>query len=257
MSFIKTLRSYLYHYRLYGTSGIKYLNKIRNGSKGELIEMQLNNIAHPLYLRNQTSDIPTFNQIFFRKEYEIQHAPLVDPSVIIDCGANIGLAAVFFANKYPSSKIYSIEPELSNYEMLVKNTEEYPQITPIHAAIWNKNGKLQIGDSGQGNWGFFTKEVTTAQAGDTDLGFADAISINDILDQFKIGKIDLLKIDIEGSEKELFQDNYERWMAMTKVLVIELHDHMKEGTSKTFFKALSSYNYELYISGENLVCVFK
>jgi FkbM family methyltransferase len=257
MGLLHTLRSYRYHYKLYGKSGITLLNKIRNGAKGELIEMQLDGIAHPFYLRNQTSDLPTFNQIFFRKEYDIHQAPIANPSVIIDCGSNIGLAAIYFANKYPNAKIYSIEPEGSNFEMLKKNTEKYPNITPIHAAIWNKSGRLQIGDSGQGNWGFYTKEFTEGQTGDTTLGFADAISLNDIVEKFNITKIDLLKVDIEGAEKELFQDNYEKWLAMTKVLVIELHDHMKDGTSKSFFNAVSAYNYALYISGENLVCVFK
>ena len=63
-------------------------------------------------------------------------------------------------------------------------------------------------------------------------------------------KIDIMKIDIEGSEKELFESNYESWLPKVKTLIIELHDHMRKGA------ALSKYNFSLAVKGEDIVCFF-
>lgn len=80
-----------------------------------------------------------------------------------------------------------------------------------------------------------------------------AISILDIMDFYKIEYIDILKIDIEGSEMELFENNYEGWLSKTKVLIIELHDSKRNGASKSFFKAISNYNFTMIIKEENLI----
>ena len=61
------------------------------------------------------------------KEYDFA----VDrPSVIIDAGANIGLASIWFASKFPEARILAIEPEKSNYELLVRNVEPLHHVTP-------------------------------------------------------------------------------------------------------------------------------
>jgi hypothetical protein len=66
-------------------------------------------------------------------------------------------------------------------------------------------------------------------------------------------QIDILKIDIEGSEKELFESDYDYWLSRTKILIIELHDRLKPETSKTVFKALLNYQFSVIIKGQNLV----
>ena len=256
MSFIDTLRPYYHYYKLIGPRGLGYLNKFKNGAPGELLEVNLPNLPHPIYVRNKTSDVATFEQVFLRGDYAIRGLPVENSSVIIDCGANCGMAAVFFANKYPGTRLFAIEPEFSNFEVLKKNVQNYPNITAIHAAIWNRNCKIQVVDAGNGNWGFSTRELLDGQYPNKN-EFADAVSLDFLLEKFNIEKIDLLKIDIEGAEKELFQNNYEKWLPATKVMIIELHDHFKEGTAKTFFDALANYNYKLTISGENLVVVMK
>ena len=57
----------------------------------------------------------------------------------------------------------------------------------------------------------------------------------------KKNSIDILKIDIEGAEKELFMDNYKTWLGKTKVIVIELHDRLDKEISGIFFKAVNNY----------------
>lgn len=118
--------------------------------------------------------------------------------------------------------------------------------------IWNKETWLDIIDTGLGSWGFSVKEtnVQTSQSVKT-------ISMNKLIQNHNITQIDILKIDIESAEIELFQSNYETWLPITKVIIIELHDWMREGCSKQFFGTLSKYNFSLSHKGENLLCYIK
>ncbi len=76
-------------------------------------------------VRPKTSDFSTFRQIFMDHEYDFK---LLDvPNIIVDAGANIGLASLFFAQRFPSAKIFALEPDHSNFEMLMKNTNRHPK----------------------------------------------------------------------------------------------------------------------------------
>ncbi len=78
-----------------------------------------------------------------------------------------------------------------------------------------------------------------------------AISINDLITEYNIETIDILKIDIEGSEKELFEKNFDYWLSKTKLLIIEIHDGMRKGSSKAVFNALNDFEYVMELKGEN------
>jgi hypothetical protein len=60
-------------------------------------------------------------------------------------------------------------------------------------------------------------------------------------------------MDIEGSEKEVFESSYEYWLPKTRMLIIELHDNMKNGTSKSLFAAISKYDFSFDMRDENLI----
>jgi FkbM family methyltransferase len=214
-------------------------------NKNRIIEFNHSKFPYPILLRNGTSDILTFRQVFFDEEYQMEN--IDEPHVIIDCGANIGLSTVYFKNKYPNSTIIAIEPEYNNFELLVNNTIKYNDIHCIEGGIWNKSTNLEIRDIGLGNWGFIIEESELVTKNSIS-----AFTIDDIITKFKIEKIDILKIDIEGSEKELFSSNFERWLPKTRVIIIELHDRLKEGCSKSLFSALSNFNYSISFRGENL-----
>ena len=70
-----------------------------------------------------------------------------------------------------------------------------------------------------------------------------------------IDSIDIFKIDIEGSEKELFEMNYEYWLPKTKCLIVETHDRMKPGCSESVLNTIRKYDFEKIESGENIVFV--
>ena len=65
--------------------------------------------------------------------------------------------------------------------------------------------------------------------------------------------LDLLNLDIEGSEMSVFESGYEEWLPKVKLLIIELHERMRPGCTAVFEKAINQYHFERSISGENLV----
>jgi len=65
--------------------------------------------------------------------------------------------------------------------------------------------------------------------------------------------IDILKIDIEGSEKEIFEYGFEEWLPDTKLIIVEPHDRYKPGSSKALFNTISKYDFSLEVSGEKLI----
>lgn len=233
----------------FGYRGIIFLFK-SYFKKNNAVLFSHKKYSQPIILRNNTSDILTFHHVICDQDYNIDYG--FEPKIIVDCGANIGLATVYFKNRFPNAKIIAIEPEQSNYEMLLQNTKNYNDIHCLKNGIWNRPANLIIKDVGLGSWGFMIEEIDNCQKDSIS-----AITINDIMKKFNLDHIDILKIDIEGSEKEVFGDNYEEWLSKIKVLIIELHDRYRSGSSKSVFKALSNYNFSMIYFGENMFCFFK
>lgn len=213
---------------------------------GFVKNLKLPGILHPISLRKGTSDIPTFYQVFADDEYDI---PYAEPKTIIDGGANIGLFAVLMKNKFPDSHIISIEPDKSNFDILTKNTRHYKNVSLENSGIWSVDAKLKVYDKyDAGKWGMVVEE-------DQKEGNIAAISINSLMKKYTLQRIDLLKLDIETSEKNLFSSAYQDWLPLVKTIIIELHDRMEPGCSKPFFEAINKTfkRYNLSIKGENII----
>jgi FkbM family methyltransferase len=178
-------------------------------------------ISHPVHLRLRTSDVSLYQDVLLRKEYAME-LPFT-PLTIVDAGANAGIATLYYANKYPEAKIVAVEPELSNFRALVKNCRNYSRVVPVQAALWNKDGEVHLGQPNEAGtdynkWAFQV----------VDKGLAvRAITMNTLIAEAGIESIDLLKMDIEGAEREVFESG--EWMSKVRAVAIELHDHIKPG----------------------------
>lgn len=240
----KTLRKYLKTVGLFKTIQILFLFKtVRKG----ITTVRFRGLKSGVKVRLGSKDIDIFNQIFIRKDYRL-NLPF-EPHFIIDCGANVGYSAVFFSNAYPEAKIVAVEPEEKNFEILSENVKSYSNVVPLRSGIWNKEAYLKVVDPGVGNWGFQIIEVDPE-----DKPNVPAFTIHKIMEIHNMKEIDILKIDIEGSEKEVFSEGYESWLPKTKVLIIELHDDLKAGTSSVFFNAIGKFNFKYRKDEENFIC---
>ena len=88
----------------------------------------------PFAFRPGTSDEYVVNAIFKTQEYLLQLKNF-QPKLILDCGGNIGCSAVYFAVKYPSAKIYCVEPQKDNFTLLKMNTKFYANVFPCQFGI--------------------------------------------------------------------------------------------------------------------------
>jgi FkbM family methyltransferase len=201
-------------------------------------------LKHPVYLRKIKSDVRMFEQIFVNKEYDI-NIPF-EPKIIFDLGANVGYASVLFANRHPHAKIYALEPEDNNFAIAQKNLEPYKNVTLIKGAVWHTSEDISVVDKGHGEAAFMIEKGKSEKS-------VQAFTINEIMRLAGVAEIDILKIDIEGSEKEIFEQGFEAWIPVTKLIIAETHDRYKPGTSKAVFSAIGKYNFSLEISGENLI----
>ncbi|HYV92868.1 MAG TPA: FkbM family methyltransferase [Chitinophagales bacterium] len=198
-----------------------------------------------LHFRPGSSDLPVFRQIFVDKQYDFPVR--FEPKIIFDLGANVGFASIYFSNKFPQAKIIALEPEIANYHQLVKNAALHPNIELLQAAVWSNSGELDIAvNSTYGEWGasMFIEGKSSK---------VKSVTIPELMDRFHVSCIDILKIDIEGSEKEIFSACNE-WIEKVKVTVIELHDHLVPGCTDSFMNAIRHLkNYSLEQKGESFI----
>jgi len=208
-----------------------------------------------IYLRNNYSDSAIFKQVFLEQQYYLYHFPLEDAFKIIDAGANIGLAAIYFSELFPKAEIISIEPELENFNQLQKNLTSYTNIYCEQAAIWGDNKMVSIDNPDSLSASFMVSENNNISINGNTI---PAFSIHSLMQKYKWKELDIVKMDIEGAEKDVFRNNNAfNWLTKTKLLIIELHDNYQPECSKTFFKALESFDYEAIYHNENIFIHFK
>ena len=211
------------------------------------MEVMLPGTDIPLTLRLGTSDISVFKEIFIDLEYGwVFNTP---PSVIVDVGGYTGLSAAFFAHTYPEAMIIAIEPDARNYELLMLNTARFPNVHAVCAAVWKESGTISLTDPGFGAWGLQVSESHAPVAGG-DL--IRAVTIDEIRQEFGLDRIHLLKVDVEGSEKEIFS-TADSWISSVDAICIELHDRFKIGCSRSFFMAVQDFPIELHRNEDVLV----
>jgi len=243
---MKRLRNYI---EKWGFTGLRlYIQKKNIFSK--YINFRLPGFKESIYLRHNTSDVKTFDKIFLEDEYDFD--PGQAPKVIIDAGANIGAASIYFAIKYPNSMIISLEPEKSNFDILMKNSKKYKNISCLNKALWHTKEPLYIKNP-EANKESFEIQTQNLSPG---IDVIEGISINDLMANFKINQIDILKIDIEGSEKEVFSHNTE-WLEKVGLIFIEFHDRKKPGCRESFSKAIKNYVIQIQNKGETTIATMK
>jgi FkbM family methyltransferase len=198
-------------------------------------------------IRSGSTDLHVFQQIFLYDDYVLSLD--FQPKFIVDAGAYVGYSAIYFSQAYPDAKIASIEPSSSNFSALEFNTALIPGIRLYNSGLWNKPAFLKIQDRQTGNWGFQTLEVGENEAWDVK-----TVDVPTLLQDAQLPQIDIFKIDIEGSEFELFSGNLE-WVSKVRVFIIEFHERIRPGCTQRFRDAISPFRWREFQRGENLIFV--
>jgi len=225
----------------------------------------IRNFPSPIYLRESNSDHSTFWQCIVKVQYELRNFPQYKRLVaayheeiemgrrplIIDCGGNIGLAAVWFAIQFPEAVIFTVEPEENNFEVLKLNTEYFDrQIKALMGGVWNESGYLRIINPDSGS-AAFRVEHSEEKTSDS----MRAYTIAEICELAGVKSPFIVKLDIEGAQADLFSSNTE-WVGNTHLITLELDDWLLpwQGTSRSFFTCMSKYPFDYLLGQESIFC---
>jgi FkbM family methyltransferase len=184
-------------------------------------------------LRPGTSDLPTWVQIVGQEDYAIVERLLRQRSgrpirTIVDAGANIGLASLYFAEAFPECRILAVEPDPDNFEILVLNVRSLKdRVECVRAAFWPVDEPLQMDPEpfrGGREWARTVRRVEEPVEG----GGASTVPVvtpPEAVARLGGGPVDLLKMDIEGAEAEFFADvdRCRNLLTQTRAIAIEVH----------------------------------
>ncbi len=222
----KNLRHY---HRSFGWRGVEFALKSRTLKEPVEVEVFCPLAGQPVTLRLGTSDLATYEKIFADREYFFE--PIQPPKVILDAGANIGLASLYFAARFPAARIIAIEPEASNFGLLIRNTAVFPNIIPIQAALWGEDTNVNVVDPGLDKWGFQARNAEDA-CPDVVCHSVAGMTVDRIMREQGLDFIDILKMDIEGGEVEVFNGGG-AWLNRVGLLIAELHERYRPGCDRS------------------------
>lgn len=211
------------------------------------IQLELRGYDHPLFLRPGTSDLSAFLQIFTHRQYECL-SYVKNPELIVDCGANVGYASAYLLNRYPTARVIAIEPDPENVEICRMNLFPYgTRARILAAAIWDHPARLAIRRNPAGReW-----STQVAEASPDHSGVVRGMDMASIFDLGGGHDVDLLKIDIEGAELQIFGSDAAKWLRKVKNIAVELHS---EESRQALFRALADFDYGNFCFGELTIC---
>ena len=159
---------------------------------------------------------PQFDEIFVKHGLEFQTTS-ASPR-ILDCGANIGAASLFFKQRYPAARItaYEADPELAAMTKRNLDRNGAGDIEVVQAALWTSNGHVTFRAEGSDS-GMVDGLAGTVDARGVTV---PSLRMRDVLER---EHIDLLKLDIEGAEGPVLFD-CEPVLDRVGAMVIDLHE---------------------------------
>ena len=227
------------------------LRALQNLSHNPIQTLNLHKpISGKVSLRTFGSDLDTFKEIVVKEVYDVVLNHLPNCLYVIDLGANIGLASLYFATHFPDARLFSVEADEENFELLRKNLEQVRfanRCKPVHAAVWSEHVTLSLSRPA-GADRFSSIEVAEHGAGEVES--VEGIPLDMLIKQSQFPYVDLLKVDIESAEVELFK-RYESWLPMVNAIAIEFHDNSRQESQ--FDVAMNDAGFKILHDGAHTV----
>ena len=180
-----------------------------------------------------------FKGIFLDEEYNCLTLLLKPPLRILDLGANIGMGSIFLSTLFPNAQFTCVEPDPRNLPLLTENLASNNIQASIYAsAIGATPGNLELR---------FGSDPTCSALENSpmhSLDFKTTVvvkTVENVLSEVGWDHVDLLKIDIEGSEDELLSKN-NSWLEKINAIILEIHPNT---TSEYIASYLKPYGFNL------------
>ena len=191
---------------------LNFVDKIKLNYRRKYHPLRITFGGRPMQVADADSFLGAYKEIFFDRVYAFSSA--TPRPLIIDGGANIGLATLFFKRIYPQSRVIAFEADPSIFELLKQNIGSFhlPNVQLVNAALWNSDTSLS-----------FTAEHGASGHIATFTDTGDSVPVSAMrLKSWLHEKIDFLKLDIEGAEYEVLDDCREE-LRNVQNLFVEYH----------------------------------
>jgi FkbM family methyltransferase len=166
-------------------------------------------------LRLRPGDAGALFAVLGLGEYRVDLASLAPVRSVLDLGANIGLAAIVLACAVEEPHIVCVEPDEASFPLLVENLRRnLPAAVALHAAVGGRPGRVRVVAAH-----FPGANHTVPAAGGDGV---EALTVAGLLDRAGMASVDLLKIDVEGAEREVF-DDAPAWAGRVRAIIGEVH----------------------------------
>lgn len=214
------------------TSAFEHYFKYKMGSKQQAKSTNIPGYG-AIWMRPHTSDLATFREIFVNGEYDLQATGVSEVilrrykallaqgrrPIIIDAGANIGLATRYLIKHFPEARFILVEANSENASLARKNCEDFSNVTVMEAAIWIESGEISFQTS---------SEASTHRIAEHPDLVSDstvlALKMNEIVGE-DLDDLFMVKMDIEGAEIEVLKKE-NHWLEAMPIIMIEPHDGM-------------------------------
>jgi FkbM family methyltransferase len=194
-------------------------------------------------IRRNESDYSVFSTIFLDRELD-EFVP-ASPQLIIDGGANVGYSTAYYANRYPNAKIIAVEPSSENCQRIKHHCSAFKNVTVIEGGLWSQSGFLRIANPQDPSWSYRCEIVESAGA-DT----FSAFTMDDVMARSGEPRCNLLKLDIEGAEEQLFAAG--NWIDHVDAVLVEVHSDNALAAIKS---ACTKGEFDSSYCGEKLLLV--
>lgn len=178
-------------------------------------------------VRENTVDLDVVKEVLENDCYNIQNVVLRRKPNVVDIGGHIGSFTKMIATKFPEGKYWIAEANSMNWDILELNLASVLNKTILKGALVGKepvNKRLVINpaekDRVTGGWGIMWYEKEYTEVGAT-LEIEKFYYMKDIYNQ--VDKVDLLKLDCEGSEWSIVKEMSDEQLYNTDYIVCELH----------------------------------
>jgi FkbM family methyltransferase len=206
-------------------------------------------------LRPRSSDFAVFKQVFIDHEYRgllpvINNISKVkDRLTLLDVGANVGYTSIYINTFCNNLDILAVEPFPSNVKQILLNAElNNAKIKVFQGGLWSSNTNLSF------DMGFLDSREWSISLKDDGRGTVNCKTLSTLKQDFKILDIDILKIDIEGGEKELFDDNqFVHELKNVQLLAVEIHQNVV--SLNKIHAILKSTGFKIHHGGETTIAI--
>jgi FkbM family methyltransferase len=199
-------------------SWLKNAKQVVKDEVPEVYHMRFNLLHQPVHLRTCAGDIDIFYEMFWHRVYELPGPVMHDAKTIVDLGSNIGMSALFFLDRCPQAHIICLEPEPGNFRLLQKNLELQilkGRVTVLPLAIDTNEGTASMEAASLK----YNSRLIPVKPG---LEQVRTTTLNTLVKDYRLKKIDILKMDIEGTEARIFAADL-NWLDRVENIVIEFH----------------------------------